>query len=132
MASNQWHKEYRIKRRQEFIELLGGKCIKCNSTEDLEFDHIDPETKLFSIGNIWWKSYTILLEEVKKCQLLCYDCHKEKTIKERSLPEDRPIKHGTLTAYTSRKCRCTECRKAANDYSNNRRRLYGRGNRKPI
>jgi 5-methylcytosine-specific restriction endonuclease McrA len=31
-------------RRARLIELLGGQCVRCGSTDELEFDHIDPET----------------------------------------------------------------------------------------
>jgi hypothetical protein len=42
----------------------------------LEFDHIDPSTKKFSIGSqlmsMSWKS---IHEEIVKCQVLCANCH---------------------------------------------------------
>lgn len=31
--------------------------------------------------------------------------------------EGRPIKHGTIYAYTGRGCRCGECREASRQYS---------------
>jgi len=34
----------------EALDILGGKCIKCGSLENLEFDHIDPSSKLFTIS----------------------------------------------------------------------------------
>lgn len=35
---------------------------------------------------------------------------------------DRPIKHGTIYAYTGRGCRCAECREASRLYSLNYRK----------
>ena len=41
------------RRRKEAIEKLGGKCAKCGSAENLQFDHIDRKTKTAAIGKIW-------------------------------------------------------------------------------
>jgi hypothetical protein len=29
--------------------MLGGRCVRCGANEDLEFDHIDPSTKVFAV-----------------------------------------------------------------------------------
>jgi len=64
----------------ECKEKLGGKCVKCGATERLEFDHIDPKNKSFCITkNLRMGDKEKLQEELDKCQLLCYDCHLEKT-----------------------------------------------------
>jgi hypothetical protein len=39
-------------RRKRLIEMLGGKCARCGSAESLEFDHIDPSTKKFTISSV--------------------------------------------------------------------------------
>ena len=69
-----------VKRKQKLKEeakqKLGGKCVWCGTMENLEFDHIDPSQKLFTISafpysaEMWWK-------EVEKCRLLCKSCHKK-------------------------------------------------------
>lgn len=49
---------------------------KCQ--EALQFHHKDPDSKNFSIshfGNTW--AYETMLEEAKKCILLCNRCHAE-------------------------------------------------------
>ena len=74
-----YHTEYYKKRRDQFINLLGGSCANCGATNQLEFDHIDPSTKQFSIGKLLNVSYEKALAEVRKCQLLCKSCHKIKT-----------------------------------------------------
>lgn len=68
-----------IKRR--LIELKGGKCEICgyDKCEDaLHFHHKDPTTKKFNLSehsnSLTWENY---LEESKKCQLLCANCHAE-------------------------------------------------------
>jgi hypothetical protein len=62
--------------KEEAKQKLGGKCVWCGITENLEFDHIDPAQKQFTISSFpcslenWWK-------EVEKCRLLCKTCHKK-------------------------------------------------------
>jgi 5-methylcytosine-specific restriction endonuclease McrA len=71
--------ERRARIRAELVVWLGGHCAWCGSTEDLEFDHIDPATKLFAIASGLDRPRAQLLAEVAKCQLLCAPHHREKT-----------------------------------------------------
>lgn len=43
-----------------------------------------------------------------------------------SLALKKPIKHGTLNAYTHRKCRCVLCRKAISTWTAQYRKKHGR------
>ncbi len=69
----------RLKRR--LIEAAGGKCVKCGydrCAAALQFHHRDPSKKEFSIsrsGNT--RSIARALEEIKKCDLFCANCHAE-------------------------------------------------------
>lgn len=84
---NAYMREYMLKRYHKRMayarELLGNKCAKCGKTEKLDIDHIDPTKKSFTIANIIGNCpEKKLLEELKKCQLLCRDCHVKKTRKD--------------------------------------------------
>lgn len=68
------------KRMAEAIEILGGACVICGSTENLQLDHINPSTKKFNVGKLWSVNQEEFLEEITKCQLLCFTCHIAKTI----------------------------------------------------
>lgn len=60
-------------------QLRGGKCIKCGYSrclKALEFHHLDPSKKDFTISNDNFKLASAL-EESKKCILLCSNCHRE-------------------------------------------------------
>lgn len=65
----------------EYIELKKQQgCIKCGDkrTYVLDFHHIDPNTKVDTICHMS-KSASIqtLDKEIKKCVLLCANCHRE-------------------------------------------------------
>ena len=72
-------REYRTNRRLHLIERLGGKCVECGSTRLLQFDHIDPFKKSFTVASKMTAPIEVLYEEVDKCQLLCAKCHFNKT-----------------------------------------------------
>lgn len=77
---NRYMKERYARRRDDWIESLGGECVNCGEKESLEFDHIDPKTKEYSIAKILsGGSAEKVASEMAKCQLLCNPCHKEKT-----------------------------------------------------
>lgn len=104
---------YHAKRKEEYVALLGGECVKCGATERLEFDHVDPSEKSFSISVNNTMARAKLLPELEKCQLLCYDCHKIKT-------RDEAQGCGTHSKYC-RGCRCDACKKGHSDYEYERR-----------
>ena len=62
-------------RRQILIQQLGGKCVICGSTENLEFDHIDKHAKSFGVSSHLSYSLESVKTELDKCQLLCHECH---------------------------------------------------------
>lgn len=98
--------------RAAFFE--GKSCVKCGVTESLELDHIDPEQK--TEHRIWTWSPERRESELAKCQVLCTDCHKEKTSAERAAR----VKCGTEWAYR-KGCRCEECRTAVSRIRRERR-----------
>ena len=73
---------YRDKRKELCLEYLGGKCVKCGTTHNLQFDHIKREGKKYEITRRLTYKFDTLKEELDKCQLLCASCHLDKTAKE--------------------------------------------------
>ena len=71
----------RKKIRLKAITFAGGKCIKCGYNkypEVLEFHHIDPSKKDFNVSSKGHcRSWERVSEEIKKCILLCANCHRE-------------------------------------------------------
>ena len=70
-----YQREWAAKRRAIFFN--GQSCAKCNSTLDLELDHIDPDLKISHAIWSWKKSRREV--EISKCQVLCHDCHQQKS-----------------------------------------------------
>lgn len=72
-----------IERKAKLVEMLGGKCKECGYNKCmrcLTFHHLDRSTKVFglAINELWSRSWNTILEEAKKCELLCIRCHLEK------------------------------------------------------
>ena len=70
-----WKKDKKLK----LIEYKGGTCIRCgykNCYKALEFHHLDPNKKDFSISSNSF-SFEKMKIESDKCVLLCANCHRE-------------------------------------------------------
>lgn len=75
-------KRWRVNSKKKIVDALGGKCRVCGYTkchQALEVHHIDPSTKEFSFGAFRAnpKSWEKVVGELKKCVLLCGNCHAE-------------------------------------------------------
>ena len=80
--------EYRKARayhyKLELIRILGGKCAECGETDPvvLTFHHVNPKDKKINISVILNRGASMnrkdVIEEVRKCQLLCMNCHMRK------------------------------------------------------
>lgn len=64
--------------------LKQSSCKDCGISNPivLEFDHINPGEKLFNIGASYSKSLKLVIEEVKKCEIVCANCHRIRTAKQ--------------------------------------------------
>lgn len=74
LDKNYFRNRYK-KTKQKYVNILGGKCSVCGSIKNLEFHHIDKDDKEVSIGKIMSFNETTVLKELKKCVLLCHNCH---------------------------------------------------------
>ena len=96
------------RRRDEWFK-TNGPCVKCGSWDNLEADHIDPKTKLFEPAALWSLSDSNpkKILELAKLQVLCHDCHAEKSLSEVFVQTDHKASGATL--YRNG-CRCVDCR----------------------
>lgn len=93
-------------KRENLIKMMGGKCVKCDSIENLQFHHKNQYEKEFNINHILSYKQSFIVKELEKCELLCEKCHKEMHVKR--------LVCGTSTAY-GYGCRCSECKQANTD-----------------
>jgi hypothetical protein len=64
--------------KSRLVEYMGGVCKHCgNKYPDVVFDfhHLDPSNKEVTT-NLRNRSYESALKEVKKCIMLCSNCHR--------------------------------------------------------
>jgi hypothetical protein len=88
-------KRWRENTKARLVEGMGGKCVICGYSKckaALDFHHIDPNEKEFALGAargsiLNWEK---LVEEVKKCALLCANCHREIHEGVAELPNELP------------------------------------------
>lgn len=75
-------KYWRAQIKHRGVQFLGGICRNCgNNFEDCcyDFHHLNPEEKDFTVGNVQTngaKSWYKVRDELKKCVLLCANCHR--------------------------------------------------------
>ena len=97
-----YQREWKARNRAEWLN-ENGPCVLCSSWKELQVDHVDRNEKVDH--RVWSWSKARRARELKKCQVLCTDCHKKKTASEKW----RPIPHGTDAGYSRNKCRCDRC-----------------------
>lgn len=57
-------------------------CVDCGYRAHpaaLDFDHLDPAQKTWSIATNWSRRWERLLEEIAKCEVRCRNCHAIRT-----------------------------------------------------
>lgn len=111
-------RKHRAKKLAWAIQFLGGVCERCGSVDNLEFNHIDPLDKSFTIGSNLGRNKKVLIAELLKCELLCHNCHMLDTLFRQGA---KPAAHGTPGKYTNGKCRCRPCKDAWAQYKRTKR-----------
>lgn len=114
----EYQRLWMAKRREEFFS--GKVCIECDSSDDLELDHIDPAKKV--THRIWSWSDKRRNVELAKCQVLCEKCHMRKSIVQFKNAYTIPRKCGTKKKY-DQGCKCSACKNAVRIHWNEIRAL---------
>lgn len=73
-------KSSRARLKERVVRALGGKCVICGYNrcqQALDVHHVDPNEKDFTIAANTNKAYALVSEEIRKCVLLCANCHRE-------------------------------------------------------
>ena len=77
-----------VTRKYIYDYLLSHPCEQCWESRPvcLEFHHVNPENKRYSLS-LWVSrdlSISTINKEIEKCQVLCSNCHKIVTAKEKN------------------------------------------------
>lgn len=80
MSNSQTVIDFVKRRKTDLISVFGGKCCLCDFDKwqsALEFHHVNPEEKEFGITtDTTTKAISKQLDELKKCILVCSNCHR--------------------------------------------------------
>ena len=92
MSKSEAVKRWRHATKRRMVKAMGDCCQICGydkCIEALSFHHIDPTIKSFSFGSISSspKAWHEIVAELKKCVLLCHNCHSELHYGLATLPE---------------------------------------------
>ena len=80
MSSYKNFSDWRKRTKQKLVEAFGNCCGICGYSRcirNLSFHHIDPAEKEFTLAIRGSRSWARLVAEVRKCVLLCANCHGE-------------------------------------------------------
>lgn len=74
--------DWRVRTKERIIQSFGGSCGICEYKKcqrSLDLHHLDPSQKEFSLSSIraWPKAWDRIVTELRKCVLLCKNCHGE-------------------------------------------------------
>lgn len=86
-------KKWRRRTKARIIEAMGGKCQCCGYNKchnSLDLHHINPEEKELAFGGIRAspKRWELIVKELRKCILVCRNCHGEIHAGIRMLPDE--------------------------------------------
>jgi len=84
---------WRNRTKERIIQSFGGSCGICNyhkCQRSLDLHHLDPEQKEFSLSSIRAKpkAWSKIVDELRKCVLLCKNCHGEVHDSMTEIPEN--------------------------------------------
>jgi hypothetical protein len=93
MSTAEHVKEWRRNTKLRMVKAMGGKCAICEysrTTTAFDFHHLDPSGKDFNISATRANptSWAKLVEELRKCVMLCANCHREVHSGEAVVPPD--------------------------------------------
>ena len=106
-------------RKLELIEMMGCKCSKCGYNANiaaLEFHHTDPSNKQFQLDSRHLSNTSMekILDEEKKCVLLCSNCHKETHYPEMEMDllKSKKLDNKSITQPKRKQSICPVCGKS--------------------
>ena len=75
-----------IGKRDLLLALRDRPCVDCADRPPrhvMQFDHRDPTQKEFLVASSWCRSESSIVSEALKCDIVCPNCHRQRTFKRR-------------------------------------------------
>ena len=80
-------KRKRSTRRRDFLLALRDRpCSDCGRRPPpcvMQFDHREARDKKFNVAESWCRSESKILEEAAKCDIVCPNCHRDRSFRRR-------------------------------------------------
>lgn len=78
------NKEWHAKRLEYINSHKDRPCMDCGVTYPrwiMDFDHREPKLKVGKVGDVWIRAarMEVLNAEIEKCDVVCANCHRERT-----------------------------------------------------
>jgi hypothetical protein len=94
--------------KERIVKSMGSKCVCCGYNKchaALHLHHLDPNEKEFSFGKIKAnpKSWGKIIKELRKCVLVCGNCHAEIHYGERKIPKNAKKFNELFVTYKEKK-----------------------------
>ena len=131
LTNSQKVSEFRKRRKLNLIHVCGDKCNLCGYDKNisaLEFHHINPATKEYEISSGVCHDLEKDLAEIKKCILVCANCHREihdglyridELIEHKIFDENvaNELRQDKIQKTTAKEYFCDKCGKKISRYS---------------
>jgi hypothetical protein len=104
----------RYAERVAFVSALkAGPCLDCGvryPSYVMDFDHRPGTEKAAAVGLMFGTTVERLLEEISKCDLVCSNCHRERTRQRRGPRVPKRYARQRALVETSKAAPCLDCR----------------------
>ena len=124
--------DYRRRRKLNLVRICGNKCAICGYNKcisALDFHHLNPQEKLYNIAsNGSCRDLETDIAEIRKCILVCANCHREIHSNMYSLEQLKSLQYideNIIEELRNEKCKlltktqyfCKNCNKEITKYS---------------
>jgi len=113
-TKSEYVKNWRKNTKLRIIEAMGDKCQCCGYStcyQAMELHHLDPSKKELSFGKVIAnpKKWSAIVTELRKCVLLCANCHREVHAGIKTIPDNRHIFNEDFCEYRVSKITHDNC-----------------------
>lgn len=109
--------------KRRIIAAMGGRCVCCGYNRysgSLALHHMDPDEKDFGFGSMRKsaRSWTKVVVELRKCVLVCHNCHSEIHGGVRKVPRNAVRFNEAWANYSAAGRQPTPCERCGNPTKN--------------